>query len=139
MTKEPLMTSKFLWMVVCAVALVAAMGTFFGRSVAKKPDDAQLRKKLTEEQYNVTQQCGTEPPFKNAYWNNHEDGVYVDVVSGRAAVLLFGQVRLWHRLAELHPAPGGQRLGLQERRRAWHVPHGGALRRFRLSSGPRLR
>jgi methionine-R-sulfoxide reductase len=33
-------------------------------------------------QYNVTQQCGTEPPFANAYWNNHREGIYVDVVSG---------------------------------------------------------
>jgi len=44
------------------------------------PDD--LRKKLTPEQYRVTQECGTEPPFRNAYWDNHEPGLYVDVVSG---------------------------------------------------------
>lgn len=37
---------------------------------------------LTAEQYAVTQQCGTEPPFRNAYWNNHEPGLYVDVVGG---------------------------------------------------------
>jgi len=48
----------------------------------QKPNDAELRKKLTPEQYAVTQQCGTEPPFRNAYWNNHEPGIYVDVVSG---------------------------------------------------------
>lgn len=42
-----------------------------------------LKSKLTEEQYNVTQQCGTEPPFRNAYWDNHEPGLYVDVVSGK--------------------------------------------------------
>jgi peptide methionine sulfoxide reductase msrA/msrB len=47
-----------------------------------RPDDAELRKKLTPEQYEVTQQEGTEPPFRNQYWNNHEDGIYVDVVSG---------------------------------------------------------
>jgi methionine-R-sulfoxide reductase len=44
--------------------------------------DADLRKRLTEEQYHVTMQCGTEPPFKNAYWDNHEPGIYVDIVSG---------------------------------------------------------
>lgn len=41
-----------------------------------------LKKKLSPEQYRVTQECGTEPPFKNAYWDNHAEGIYVDVVSG---------------------------------------------------------
>lgn len=40
------------------------------------------KKKLTPLQHEVTQQCGTEPPFKNEYWNNHRKGLYVDVVSG---------------------------------------------------------
>src|SRR5215212_6966381 len=47
-----------------------------------KPSDAELRKKLTDIQYDVTQHEGTEPPFRNEYWNNHEAGIYVDVVSG---------------------------------------------------------
>ncbi len=47
-----------------------------------KPSDAELRSKLTPEQYAVTQQCGTEPPYRNAFWNHHEEGLYVDVVSG---------------------------------------------------------
>jgi peptide methionine sulfoxide reductase msrA/msrB len=48
----------------------------------KKPEPAQLKKKLSSEQFAVTQQCGTEPPFHNAYWDNHKPGIYVDVVSG---------------------------------------------------------
>jgi len=48
----------------------------------KKPAEAELKSKLTAEQYQVTQACGTEPPFRNAYWNNHADGIYVDVVTG---------------------------------------------------------
>ena len=47
-----------------------------------KPSDAELKKKLTPEQYEVTQHEGTEPPFRNEYFNNHAEGIYVDVVSG---------------------------------------------------------
>lgn len=48
----------------------------------KKPEASELRKVLSSEQFAVTQQCGTEPPFRNAYWDNHKPGLYVDVVSG---------------------------------------------------------
>ena len=47
-----------------------------------KPPDADLKERLTPIQYKVTQHEGTEPPFRNEYWNNHEAGIYVDVVSG---------------------------------------------------------
>ena len=47
-----------------------------------KPADDVLRKELTALQYEVTQQNGTEQPFHNAYWDNHADGIYVDVVTG---------------------------------------------------------
>jgi peptide methionine sulfoxide reductase msrA/msrB len=47
-----------------------------------KPDAAELQRRLTPEQFAVTQQCGTEPPFRNAYWDNKKPGIYVDVVSG---------------------------------------------------------
>ncbi|HXH39870.1 MAG TPA: peptide-methionine (R)-S-oxide reductase MsrB [Thermoanaerobaculia bacterium] len=49
-----------------------------------KPSDAELKKRLTPEQYEVTQHEGTEPAFHNEYFNNHADGIYVDVVSGEA-------------------------------------------------------
>jgi methionine-R-sulfoxide reductase len=42
----------------------------------------ELKNKLTEEQFCVTQENGTERPFANAYWDNHEPGIYVDIVSG---------------------------------------------------------
>ncbi|WP_059102520.1 peptide-methionine (R)-S-oxide reductase MsrB [Shouchella shacheensis] len=42
-----------------------------------------LKKKLTSMQYHVTQENGTEPPFKNEYYDNTEEGIYVDVVSGK--------------------------------------------------------
>jgi methionine-R-sulfoxide reductase len=48
----------------------------------KKPDDAELKSKLTPLQYQVTQHEGTERAFQNEYWDNHEPGIYVDVVSG---------------------------------------------------------
>lgn len=47
-----------------------------------KPDDATLRATLTQMQYDVTQHEGTEPPFKNEYWDNKQEGIYVDIVSG---------------------------------------------------------
>lgn len=75
---------------VAAVApLVGARGNREPESAAMppegeyhKPPDGELRGMLTALQYQVTQQNGTEPPFRNQYWNNHEPGIYVDVVSG---------------------------------------------------------
>jgi len=47
-----------------------------------KPTEDELKEKLTPLQYKVTQECGTEEPFNNEYWNNKGEGIYVDVVSG---------------------------------------------------------
>src|SRR5689334_3671757 len=94
-------------LVVCAVVFIALLGVilFLNRArgqapsaspaqptsmttqssndqTSNKPAAEDLKKKLTPEQYRVTQQCGTEPPFRNEYWNNHKPGIYVDVVSG---------------------------------------------------------
>ena len=48
----------------------------------RKPSDEELRKRLTPLAYEVTQHDATEPPFRNAFWNNHDAGLYVDVASG---------------------------------------------------------
>ena len=64
-------------MTLCLCALIGAATVPF-----EKPPDSELRKKLTPEQYKVTQHEGTEPPFRNQYWDNHSAGIYLDVVSG---------------------------------------------------------
>jgi methionine-R-sulfoxide reductase len=48
----------------------------------KKPEPSVLKQKLSPEQYKVTQEDGTERPFKNEYWDNKKPGIYVDIVSG---------------------------------------------------------
>jgi methionine-R-sulfoxide reductase len=71
---------------VAALVIVAASGKSKGAAVNQgkfnKPPDAELKKKLTAIQYQVTQHEGTEPAFRNEYWDNHRAGIYVDVVSG---------------------------------------------------------
>src|SRR5881409_68717 len=73
------------------IAIVALAYLAFGAATkgvrmttAAKPSDAELKKKLTPLQYEVTQHEGTERPFQNEYWENHKEGIYVDVVSGEA-------------------------------------------------------
>src|SRR5512133_4220210 len=104
--KRPEPRSRFL-LVICVMVLMGLIGAqmFLNRAGAQKqeekkvqtttdpsssvapaattkPTDKELKQKLTPEQYYVTQKCGTEPPFNNAYWNNHAPGIYVDVVTG---------------------------------------------------------
>lgn len=48
----------------------------------RKLSDEELRQQLTPAQYEITQHAGTEPPFKNEFWDHKQDGIYVDIVSG---------------------------------------------------------
>jgi methionine-R-sulfoxide reductase len=48
----------------------------------KKPSDDELKSKLTDQQYQITQCSLTEPAFRNEFWNHHEQGIYVDIASG---------------------------------------------------------
>ena len=86
-------------LLVALVAMATAAGS--GRAVAqsstalangshkvtdsyKKPSESELKQRLSATQFQVTQHDGTERPFQNEYWDNHEEGIYVDVVSGEA-------------------------------------------------------
>jgi len=85
---------KTLWIGLAGTLVVIVGSILFGyaqtqKEEAKKmnptkevPTDAELRKQLTKDQYNVTRGCGTETPFHNAYWDNHRPGIYVDIITG---------------------------------------------------------
>jgi methionine-R-sulfoxide reductase len=98
-----------IWLGAAILALVAATSLYIGHAGeneeasvsrasfsanadnASKPttktntmSDTELRKRLTPEQYHVTRENGTEPAFRNEYWNNHQPGIYVDLISGEA-------------------------------------------------------
>ncbi|MBK5258369.1 MAG: bifunctional methionine sulfoxide reductase B/A protein [Thermoanaerobaculia bacterium] len=79
------MRNKPLVFIALAVAVVLAImlaPRSKGVPVSDKKNDAELKQKLTPIQYQVTQHEGTEPPFKNEYWDNKKAGIYVDIVSG---------------------------------------------------------
>lgn len=65
----------------CA-GVVALGGWLIALQAGDKKEDP-LRQKLTAMQYHVTREDGTEPPFRNEYWDNHEAGIYVDVITGK--------------------------------------------------------
>ncbi len=57
-------------------------GSGGGGDAYVKPDEETLKNRLDPLQYEVTQQCGTEPPFQNEYWDNKREGIYVDITTG---------------------------------------------------------
>ncbi len=80
---------------------------------------------LTPDEYAVTQESATEPAFTGKYWDNHEDGIYVDIVLGRAPVLLDRQVRQRIGLAELHQADRSRERDQARGQQLRDAPHGG--------------
>ncbi|RDI42587.1 peptide-methionine (R)-S-oxide reductase MsrB [Aquicella lusitana] len=64
------------------IILFSSLGLVFAATPYQKPSDDVIKKRLTPMQYYVTQEKGTEPPYKNAYWDNKKPGIYVDIVSG---------------------------------------------------------
>src|SRR3954454_5725470 len=79
-------------------------------TTSTKPNDAELRKRLTPLQYEVTQHEGTEPPFQNEYWNNHQAGIYVDVVSGEPLFSSLDKFESGTGRPGLPPTPGPARV-----------------------------
>src|SRR5947208_4706678 len=85
---------KTFWFGVLGTVVVIVGSILFGYAQTQKkeaekmnptkpvPTDAELKSQLTKDQYHITRKCGTETPFHNAYWDNHEPGIYVDLVTG---------------------------------------------------------
>ena len=73
---------KWISRITLVMAMLLIGNNAFTKETFTKPSMAELRKTLSPLQFKVTQQDGTEPPFKNTYWDNKEPGIYVDIVSG---------------------------------------------------------
>jgi methionine-R-sulfoxide reductase len=85
---------KTLWIGLIGTIVVIVGSILFGYAQGQKketekmnpnkavPNDAELRSRLTKDQYHITRECGTETPFQNAYWDNHKAGIYVDIITG---------------------------------------------------------
>ena len=85
---------KTLWLGLAGTLVVIVGSLLFGYAQVQKkeaevmnptkplPSDAELQRQLTKDQYHVTREGGTETAFHNAYWDNHQPGIYVDVITG---------------------------------------------------------
>ncbi len=73
------MNRKMLFVI---LTLISQASFAWDANMFHKPTREELKKKLTDIEYNVTQEQGTERPFQNPLWNNKKEGIYVDIVSG---------------------------------------------------------
>jgi methionine-R-sulfoxide reductase len=76
------MRNKILLGAVLAMVLIASLA-IRAQTRMEKPMKNYKGEPLSELQYKITQKSGTEPPFRNAYWDNHASGIYVDILSGK--------------------------------------------------------
>ena len=105
-----------------------------------KPTDAELKARLTPLQYEVTQNDGTEPSFRNEYWNNKRAGIYVDVVSGEPLFSSLDKYDSGTGWPSFTQADRRRRASTTEdRQAAVHGADRGALEAGRLAPRPRLR
>ena len=74
--------SKFYLLALVGVAVTYASFLLISGEPEPPAKFSEMKDKLSPIQYNVTQKNGTEPPFRNAYWDNKAPGIYVDIVSG---------------------------------------------------------
>ena len=124
-----------------ACLLLAGSGSACGQesSAADAAEEADLRARLTPLQYRVTQEDGTEPAFRNAYWDEHRARIYVDVVSGEplfSSLDKYNSGTGWPSFTRpLEPANIVTHTDIQ----ADHTAHRGPLEEGRQPPGPRIR
>jgi peptide-methionine (R)-S-oxide reductase len=69
-------------LLITAICAIMVVGVQTGSAQSKKKTNAEWKKILTPDQYEIMVERGTEPAYNNAYWNNHEKGVYVSAATG---------------------------------------------------------
>ena len=141
---------KTLWIALISAVVVVVGSILFGYAQGQKkqaekmnstkavPNDAELRRQLSKDQYHVTRECGTETPFQNAYWDNHKPGIYVDLITGEA---LFSSLDKFDSggLAQFHEADFKRQSNRKEGFFPRHGADGGSLKSERFASWSRFR